>query len=143
MKKKYYCKTFILISLLFFTFFSCKKTYDEGSNFSFRSKNNRLQGKWRIYDVEEYSNGVTNNVTEDYLSIKYQFSEGGQFTMTDDNNSSTGVWEFSPQMQHLNIEIDNEETSFRIVKLKYQELTLKSFTDSLGSYINFKFTRIY
>ena len=34
------------------TMSSCKKTYDEGPNFSLRSKMNRITGKWRLVSME-------------------------------------------------------------------------------------------
>tara|TARA_Y100000589_G_scaffold132495_1_gene126419 strand:+ start:87644 stop:88183 length:540 start_codon:yes stop_codon:yes gene_type:complete len=42
----------LLASLIVVTMNACKKTYDEGPTISFRSKKNRITGKWRLVSIE-------------------------------------------------------------------------------------------
>ena len=36
-------------------FYACKKTYEEGPDISFRSKMNRITGKWKYYQYRNIS----------------------------------------------------------------------------------------
>lgn len=104
-------------------FVSCGK-YEDGPNFSLRTKKARLSGEWEIVRI-----GNINFPAEGY-SIEMDFSKDGDFEFTYSyftySYSERGEWEFSGDKEELELTIDNEIQKFEILRLTNKELWMES-----------------
>lgn len=114
-------------------FVSCGK-YEDGPNFSLRTKKARLSGEWEVIRI-----GNINFPSEGY-SLEMDFSKDGdlEFTYSDFTYSYTerGEWEFSGDKEELELTIDNVTQKFEILRLTNKELWMES-TDS-GSAVEWR-----
>ena len=90
------------------TMSSCKKTYDEGPNFSLRSKMNRITGKWRLVsmegverlnpEVEQYMILTKDPGYDDYYKVNFiNFQEKTGYVngiKGEDLFTADGYWQF-------------------------------------------------
>lgn len=104
-------------------FVSCGK-YEEGPNFSLRTKKARLTGEWEIVRI-----GNTTFPSEGY-SLEMDFSKDGDLKFTYSyftySYSESGEWEFSGDKEDLLITIDNDISKFEILRLTNKELWMES-----------------
>jgi hypothetical protein len=104
-------------------FVSCGK-YEDGPNFSLRTKKARLSGEWEIVRI-----GNVNFPSEGY-SIEMDFSKDGdlEFTYSYFTYSYTerGEWEFSGDKEDLLLTFGNETQKFEILRLTNEELWMES-----------------
>ncbi|MCD6065573.1 MAG: hypothetical protein K0S33_399 [Bacteroidetes bacterium] len=115
---------------------SCKK-YDNGPGLSLRSKKERVANTWRIAQVTDDGNDVTDDY-ESYrltltksgsadLYIRYTFI-GGSYEVT-----TGGTWVFQDKKEQLYLNFDNDDAdaTYRITKLKEDEMWLRDDADNL------------
>ena len=119
------------------TMSSCKKTYDEGPNFSLRSKMNRITGKWRLVsmegverlnpEVEQYMILTKDPAYDDYYKASFiNFQEETGCVSRDsvgvDLFTADGYWQFFDEEFGAGCNIgeylDKKEGLFLIVELK-------------------------
>lgn len=104
-------------------FVSCGK-YEDGPNFSLRTKKARLSGEWEVIRI-----GNINFPSEGY-SIEMEFSKDGDFELSYSyftySYSERGEWEFSGDKEELELTIDNEIQKFEILRLTNKELWMES-----------------
>lgn len=103
-------------------FQSCGK-YEDGPNFSLRTKQNRLLGDWEVVRV-----GNQTFPQNDY-SIEMSFDKNGDFEFSYSyatySDSYQGSWEFSGDKEDLELTLDNEVQDFEILRLTNKELWLE------------------
>lgn len=106
------------IGVLGVTLNSCGK-YDDGPNFSLRTKKARLVGEWEVEQIG------TQVIGQGY-SLEMEFEKDGdlKFTYSYGTYSYTyaGEWEFSSDKEDLELIIDNEVQTFEIKRLTNKEL---------------------
>jgi len=103
-------------------FVSCGK-YEDGPNFSLRTKKARIAGEWEIVRIGNQS------YPDNGYSIELEFDKDGdlKFTYNYDgySYSSSGEWEFSGDKEELELTLDGFITDFEILRLTNDELWME------------------
>ena len=117
---------YILLSI--FIMSACGK-YDEGPDFSLKTKKSRLHGDWELKAA--FINGSLQTSTN---YIKYNFSKDGYFGLTVMDNSSgqylniqDGTWEFIDKKEFLRLKYLSNGQVVQLVEWKLLRLTNKDF----------------
>ncbi len=118
----------ILIILILLASNSCKK-YPNGPKISFRSKNNRIEGTWRIAHIYKPNFGQTQEINLDSatLETRYIFNKNGDGKEIKEKETNEIKWKLvndKKTLQILYLET-NEQYDYDILKLKNSELELK------------------
>lgn len=170
----YYCyrlsKKIGLFALICALLFSCVK-YEEGPEFSFRSKLNRLTGKWKLsqgWEIKIKNGDTLSNYYYDgnfcYIgeykepvSIYYTFNKDStvifEANVGTDINSFTIPWTFAKSENNELIIIMNEDLPFVVTRLTNSELFLEfdndyNYEDSLlmqhnsENFIRYELTKV-
>jgi hypothetical protein len=114
---------------------SCGK-YEDGPNFSLRSKKARVVGDWNVKTI-----GST--VLDDNYgtTVNMEFDKNGSFTQTINYSYGTynysysyaGDWDFSSNKEHLLITADGNTDTLEIKRLTNNEMWLDDdYTDADG-----------
>jgi hypothetical protein len=114
---------------------SCGK-YEDGPNFSLRSKKARVVGDWNLKTI-----GST--VLDDNYgtTVNMEFDKNGSFTQTINYSYGTynysysyaGDWDFSSNKEHLLITADGNTDTLEIKRLTNKEMWLDDdYTDADG-----------
>ena len=111
-------------------FQSCGK-YEDGPNFSLRTKKNRIAGDWEVVRIGNQ------NQLQGY-SVEMSFDKDGDFDMktevtysygpyggTTYNYSQSGEWEFSRDKEEIEITLENQIIEFEILRLTKDELWME------------------
>ena len=132
--------SFAIITVLLLSLFSCKK-YPEGPSLTIRSKEGRVDNKWKIdkwiiggVDSVMYyaAEGTFIELTKDGKVTATQIQAYGGQTLT---TTYTGEWQFSDNKEELAwIITDNwgnpaDTSVFNILKLKHKEFWIEDEDD--------------
>jgi hypothetical protein len=114
---------------------SCGK-YEDGPNFSLRSKKARVVGDWNVKTI-----GST-LLDDNYgTTVNMEFDKNGSFTQTINYSYGTynysysyaGDWDFSSNKEHLLITADGNTDTLEIKRLTNNEMWLDDdYTDADG-----------
>lgn len=123
---------------------SCNK-YEEGANFSIRSKKGRLAGEWTATKVTVGGTDVTSSFLPSGATYKVTYEKGGSwtsaYTFASVTNTEAGTWEFVDSKEKLKSvttgSADTDGDTSIIVQLKNKDLKLKSGTGTNETIITF------
>ena len=115
-----------IAAVMFFA--SCGK-YEDGPNFSLRSKKSRLVNTWVIDKAYENGEDVTENMKQDNPNYQLQIRKDQSMTvsvfndMTGETEESKGKWEFSKDKEEVELTADatGNEISWKILRLTNNE----------------------
>jgi hypothetical protein len=118
------------------TLTSCNK-YEEGSNFSFISKNSRMINNWEMTKLEQTSGIATADVTSTVDYIELDMNEDNTFEMrtaltilVQIISVETGTWAFNDDKTQVLLTLENGSVrTCNIIKLKKDELKI-SYTEN-------------
>jgi hypothetical protein len=120
---------------------SCGK-YEDGPNFSLRSKKARVVGDWNVKSIGSEVYGVQNLNGLDFgYTLNIEFDKNGSVTTSMDYSYGTynysysyvGDWEFSSNKEHLLLTIDGDTDTLEIKRLTNNEMWLDDdYTDADG-----------
>ena len=96
---------------------SCKK-YEEGPSLSFRKKEQRVEGNWK---VKTYIVNGTDE-TSVFDSIKWSFTKDGILVFTYNWVASIHTWEFQSNKEKIRIVLSPDVYDYKIKELKNKEL---------------------
>lgn len=116
---------------------SCNK-YEEGANFSLRSKKGRLAGEWHVEKVEYNGSDVTSSFLPSGATMTQTIEKDGtwtsKYTISSISQTEAGTWEFVEKKEQLKMvttgSSDTDGDTSTIVMLKNKELKIKSGTGS-------------
>lgn len=99
---------------------SCGK-YDDGPNFSLRTKKSRLKGTWVIQEQSDFTKTYTFAKNGDATVTKEYYSGAGGISYTDYESKT---WEFTNNKQFLSIYDSDGDTyrTYKITRLTKKEL---------------------
>ena len=118
---------------------SCGK-YEDGPNFSLRSKKARVEGEWTLESAVQAGVDITNSVTSGG-TLDLKFVKDGTYTYTysytvlgqNMNGTVNGTWDLSSDKTTLDIKDGSGNTSSsKILRLTNKEMWLQD-TDSNGA----------
>lgn len=131
-------KLILLFSLILLTLFTSCGKYEEGPNFSLRTKKNRLRSDWKLNKL--YINGYIQNdigfrlLLKDNNKFYYGYSLKSlplSSTDYDFHADSLGMWELTKNKEHLRLrhqEIDTDQeykmVDWKILRLEKTDLVL-------------------
>lgn len=121
-----------LIALIIVSNTSCSK-YEEGPNFSLRTKKARLAGDWDLVEYIDADGISTQDTNDDYIS----FNRNGTGTVNYQGYTIPGGWEFTDNKRRLRIFYLDLTDTYIILRLTNDELWLKS-PDGDGSYAKYE-----
>lgn len=109
----------------------CSK-YEDGPNFSLRTKKARIVGEWNVESIGSEVLGST-------YSINLNFEKSGNLTVTSSYSyngysqsySYAGSWEFASDKEEIRLNIDGELEVFEIKRLTNKEVWLDEDESSL------------
>lgn len=116
---------------------SCNK-YEEGANFSLRSKKGRIAGTWHLHKVELNGSDVTSSYLPSGATLTQTIEKDGTWTSTYTisslSNTDSGTWEFVDSKEKLKMVTngsgDADGDTSTIVMLKNKEFKVKSVSGS-------------
>lgn len=104
-------------------FVSCGK-YEDGPNFSLRTKKARLVGEWEIVRIGN------STYPSDGYTLEMEFKKDGDlkfsYSYMSYSYSYNGNWEFSGDKEDLLLTFDSEIMRFEILRLTNKELWMES-----------------
>lgn len=112
---------------------SCNK-YEEGANFSIRSKKGRLSGDWHVTKVEYNGSDVTSSFLPSGASYHMDIAKDGTwkstYTFSSVSSNEAGTWELVEKKEKLKVvttgSSDTDGDTSEIVMLKNKMLKLRS-----------------
>ena len=120
---------------------SCGK-YEDGPNFSLRTKKARVVGDWNVKSIGSQVFGVQNQGGIDYgYTINIEFDKNGSVITSMEYTYGTysysysyaGDWDFSANKEHLLLTMDGTTDTLEIKRLTNKELWLDDdYTDADG-----------
>jgi len=120
---------------------SCGK-YEDGPNFSLRTKKARVVGDWNVKSVGSQVLGVQNVGTFQFgFTVNMTFDKNGSVVQTwnysygsySSSDSYSGDWTFSSDKEHLLMTMDGITDTMEIKRLTNKELWLDDdYTDADG-----------
>lgn len=109
-------------------FVSCGK-YEDGPNFSLRTKKARLTGDWEIVRIGNQA------FPNQGYSLEMQFSKDGalkfMYSYMNYSYSYSGKWEFSGNKEDLLLTLESEILRFEILRLTNKELWMERNDDGV------------
>lgn len=122
-------KTVCILIIASIAIASCRK-YDNGPGLSLRSKKERIANNWRISQVIDDGQ----DVTDDYENYRLMLSKTGSAQLTAKYNwfgatieySTSGTWELQSNNEriYMNFDDDDADATYRITKLYEDEMWL-------------------
>lgn len=113
-----------IVALLIIT--SCGK-YEEGPDFSLRSKKARIKGDW-VLEKYTYNDEDRTELAKDANGANFVLKiEDSEYKILG-NNADEGTWELGEDKDDIYFKSndpDTEETAFRILRLKNKEMWLR------------------
>jgi hypothetical protein len=116
--------------------------YEDGPNFSLRSKKARVVGDWNVKSIGSQVFSVQNQGGIDYgYTINLEFDKNGSVTTSMEytygsynySYSYAGDWDFSSNKEHLLLTIDGDTDTMEIKRLTNKEMWLDDdYTDADG-----------
>ena len=120
------------ISLVLFTFSSCKK-YPNGPSISLRSRAERVANNWKMEKVT--INGT--DFTSAYTGINYSetYDKSGNYSYSSSTGSGSGKWEFQNSDKEIKRSGVKSQSTVTMIILRLKEKSFwYSFTDSGDNY---------
>jgi hypothetical protein len=116
--------------------------YEDGPNFSLRSKKARVVGDWNVKSIGSQVFSVQNQGGIDYgYTMNLEFDKNGSVTTSMEytygsynySYSYAGDWDFSSNKEHLLLTIDGDTDTMEIKRLTNKEMWLDDdYTDADG-----------
>lgn len=100
---------FVLLCLITFAFGGCKK-FEEGPQFSLKSRTARVANEW---EVESYLD-KGNNKTALFSSSTIELTKSEAVTITTPNGTYTGTWEFDDEDDDDDKDDDDVEIEIKL-----------------------------
>lgn len=113
---------FLLASIaIVLNFSSCGK-YEDGPNFSLRTKKSRLAGEWEVVklDGSDLDPGMDINLEFD-KNGDFEFSFKYSYMGYNVEDSYSGKWEWSDKKESVLIDVDGDEMEWEIKRLTNDE----------------------
>lgn len=135
--KKLFKSTIAVLAIGSLFLASCNK-YEEGANFSLRSKKGRFAGVWHVEKVELNGTDVTSSYLPSGATMTQTIEKDGTWTSTYTisslSNTEKGTWELVDSKEKVKMvtegSTDTDGDTSTIVMLKNKELKLKSTSGS-------------
>jgi hypothetical protein len=123
----------LLSSLIILLLFSCKK-YDDDHFLRLRTAKNRIEGTWRLNEIELIDGTVIRNINSEYLI----FSRNGEYIIQKGGFTVLGSWSFTDGKESIYTRVQQfgftKEKMFNIQKLSNNRMTLLEKSGTLLRY---------
>lgn len=123
----------LLSSILILSTISCKK-YEDDHFIRLRTAKQRIEGTWRLNEIELIDGTVIRNVNAENLI----FTRKGDYIIQNGGFTTLGSWSFTNDKESIYTRINQfgitEEKIFSIKKLSDRRMTLQENTGTLLKY---------
>jgi len=132
---------FTAFAMLFLV--SCGK-YEDGPDFTLRSKTARIAGSWALDKFIEDGVDLTSQVTASGYSISFDFTKDGSYSEAEYVSgqlvgTNSGAWKLSLNKENLVVTLTNGTvTAYKILRLTNSELWLQETYGGDVTEINLK-----
>lgn len=112
---------------------ACSK-YENGPDFSLRTKTDRLCNNWQVSDAQHVSGDNPDLFTDVYYRYQLNIGKDGQYTITyvpngHGNYTESGTWKFNDDKTHVLLSAyDGKVSDYTVLKLENCALWIR-FTE--------------
>jgi hypothetical protein len=134
MRNSHRLNTWLVLALIATLSLSSCAKYEEGPDFSLRSKSNRLSGHWEVVSIDGYS------LASDGSIVLIEMKRNGNFSMLSSFNDGygnfsnyrdVGEWEWENRKEEVEIEGFNFREDWEIIRLTNRALWFETSNRSL------------